>query len=62
MGKRPRDPHANNAIATARVSDVTKAELRGLADKSDLTLLEITRKVIMAGLPIVKREISKQSE
>ena len=57
-----RDPHANNAMATARVSDVTKAELKDLAAKSGLTLSEITRKVIMAGLPIVKREISKPSE
>ena len=56
---KPRNPHANNSMATARVSDVTKNELRDLAAKSGLTLSEVTRKAIMAGLPVVKREIIK---
>ena len=55
---KPRNPHANNAMATARVSDVTKAELRNLAAKSGLTLSEITRKAIIEGLPILKRTLT----
>ena len=56
---KPRNPHANNSMATARVSDVTKEELKELAAKSGMTLSELTRKAIMAGLPIVRREIRK---
>ena len=56
---KPRDPTANNNMATARISDLTKAELRDLAAKSGLTLSEITRKAIIAGLPVVKREVNK---
>jgi hypothetical protein len=55
---KPRDPKANNSMATARVSpDNTKAELRDLAAKSRMMLLEITRKVIIEGLPTLKRKL-----
>ena len=54
---KPRNPHTNNSLATARVSDVTKAELKGLAAKSGLTLSKVTRMAITKGLPIVRREI-----
>ena len=39
---KPRNPYANNSMATARISDVTKNELRDLAAKSGLTLSEVT--------------------
>ena len=57
---KPRDPNANNAMATARVSDITKAELRDLAAKTGLTLSEVTRKAIIEGLPILKRKLAKK--
>jgi len=57
---KPRDPNANNNMATARISDVTKAELKGLAVKSGLTLSEVTRKAITEGLPILKRKLAKK--
>ena len=55
-----RNSNANNAMATARVSDVTKAELRDLAAKTGLTLSEITRKAITEGLPILKSKFAKK--
>ena len=57
---KPRDPNANNNMATARISDVTKAELKGLADKAGLTISEVTRKAITEGLPILKRKLAKK--
>ncbi len=57
---KPKNPNANNSMATARVSDNTKAELRCLAGKSGLTLSEVTRKAIIEGLPILKRKLSKK--
>jgi hypothetical protein len=49
-------------MATARVSDVTKAELQALVDKSGKTLSEITRWVISEGLPVVKRKVNQEQK
>jgi hypothetical protein len=54
-----RDPTANNNMATARISDITKAELRDLAAKSGKSLSEVTRWVIQEGLPVVRRKVNK---
>ncbi len=47
---KPRNPHAYNNLATARVSDVTKARLRALAKRLGCTLTQATRAAIEAGL------------
>jgi hypothetical protein len=59
---KPRNPNANNAMATARVSDVTKAELQALVAKSGKTLSEITRWVIREGLPVVKQKVNQEQK
>ena len=56
---KPRDPTANNNMATARISDLTKAELRDLAAKSGKSLSEVTRWVIQEGLPVVRRKVKQ---
>ena len=57
---KPRNPKANNNMATARVSDITKAELQALAAKSGMTLSEVTRKAITEGLPILKNKLAQK--
>ena len=52
-----RDPNANNNMATARISDNAKAEISEIAKQSGLTLSEVTRAAILAGLPVVKKEL-----
>jgi len=56
----PRNPDAGNNITTARISDNAKAELLSLAKKHGLSLSKVTRKAIMAGLPIVKEELAQK--
>jgi len=54
-----RNPHAANNFAVARVSDITRAEIDELAEKTGMPKSKITRMVIVAGLPKVKAELLK---
>ena len=57
---KPRDPDAANNLASARISDNAKAELVEIAEHSGKSLSEVTRKAIMAGLPIIRKRLTKQ--
>ena len=57
---RPRDPNAGNNLTTARISDNAKNELREIAEQAGMSLSEVTRKAIMAGLPKVKKDLAKK--
>ena len=54
---KPRNPAKCHNMATARVNDFTKAELRELSERTGLSLSEVTRAAILAGLPKIKKEL-----
>ena len=56
---RPRDPAKNHNLVTTRVNDATRDTLQELSRKSGKTLAEMVRRAILAGLPIVKRDMDK---
>ncbi len=58
---KPRDPHKNHKLATARVNDFTDAELREIAAKSGVPLSKVIRMAIKKGLPWVRSELLKDT-
>lgn len=58
---RKRNPRACNNLITARVDDLSIAEISEIAKDTGLTKSRITWKAIKAGLPKVKAELKNQS-
>ena len=58
---RKRNPRARNNLITARVDDLSIAEIAQIARDTGETKSRITWKAIKAGLPKVKAEIDKES-
>ncbi len=53
---KPRNPHANNNLTSARISDITKARLYRLAERLGCSKTQATRAAIEAGLDALNVE------
>lgn len=58
---RKRNPRARHNLITARVDDLSLAEISEIARDAGETKSRITWKAIKAGLPKVKAELNKES-
>lgn len=59
---KPRNPHKNHNMATARVNDFVLAEIETLAEKTDQPKSAVIRQAIVKGLPKIKETIEKKEK